>query len=346
MDTFVDGHHISYLNGIIKNSNDSMVFVLPKSSDINSKYKQIVIEYDVNKRNLKYDITWIDKVYKIAEQEKPDVVHFLYGDILYRSLGIGLNKFKKFKTVVTFHVIKDDFKHHIGMKLIANKIDQCVVHTQSLLTQITSWGIKNITQIEYPCFFPINEKDKQSLREEYAIPATATVFLAIGGTREYKGLNYLLEALNYVQGNFHLLIAGSEEFFTQEYIESHIQKYYKRVTMRLHQLTDQEFMDCLSVSDWIVLPYKKSFTGASGPLAEGVTYGKHIIGVNSGSIGNLIKEYHLGFTFEAENIPALAEVLKMAIDVEYSDDDRYLNYKLSLSPNTFAHRYQELYRRL
>lgn len=346
VDTFADGHHVAYINGLLKNTDANIVLALPEKITIPTEHKQIVVAYDAKKRSIQYDISWLNRIYNVAEQENPDIVHFLYGDILYRSLGAGLNKFKKYKTIVTFHVIKNDFKHRIGMRIIAKKVDQCVVHTQALFEQTMSWNISNAVQIEYPCFFPENIHSVDNLRKQYKISKESTVFLAIGATREYKGLNYLLEALKNVRGDFHLVIAGAEEFYTKKYIEDCIVNYSNRVTLILHQLSDEEFMDCLTLSDWIVLPYKKSFSGASGPLAEGVVYGKNIIGVDTGSIGRLIREHNLGYTFEAENICALSEVLSKALAAQWIKDERYKKYQQSLNPNAFLRKYQELYRRL
>ena len=346
VDTFVDGHHVAYLKGLLKDSNTDVSIVLPEKIELDSAYKQIVIKYDVKQRSLKYDLFWLNQVYLVAEKVKPDIIHFLYGDILYRNLGIGFSKFRKFATIVTFHVIKNDLKHRIGMKFIACRIDKGVIHTDVLYNQLSDWGIRNITKIEYPCFFPMNSKSMEDLRKKYNIPLTTPVLLAIGGTREYKGLNYLLDALKKVSKDFHLLIAGSEEFFTKEFIDKEIETYSNKVTTILHQLTDEEFMDCLQMSDWIVLPYKKTFTGASGPLAEGVKYGKRIIGVDTGSIGELIRKYNLGYCFEAENVEDLRKKINLAIDADTKIDELYCQYQNALNPDSFYRSYLNTYRGL
>ena len=49
----------------------------------------------------------------------------------------------------------------------------------------------------------------------------------------------------------------------------------------------------INACDYIVLPYRYSFDGASGPLVDGVIADKIIIGANHGSLGNLINNNNL-----------------------------------------------------
>lgn len=70
-------------------------------------------------------------------------------------------------------------------------------------------------------------------------------------------------------------------------------------------MTDEEFEMAIQAVDAIVLPYRKTFNGASGPLGEGVAKGKMIIAANHGSLGDIVEKNHLGYTFESENIEAL-----------------------------------------
>lgn len=344
VDSFVDGHHCAYMKAIHSISKDDIGFILPEYVDeVLPKSVQYKVPYEIGKRSFSYDMKWLRQIKEIADREKPEIVHFLYGDLLFKYFGLGLELFKKYKLVVTFHVIKDDSLHKMSMKMITKKIDKGIVHTDKLFRQIRNWKIFNIEHIEYPCFFPLPKLTKQEVRKELGISDDAVVFSALGGTRRYKGLDFLLSAMKNVNGNAHLLIAGSEEHFTKEYIEKESEGYKDRVTAILHQLSDEEFMKAIIVSDWIVLPYRKGFTGASGPLAEGVMYGKGIIGAQIGSIGDLIKEHELGYSFEAENIEELSKAMIKAISDKTEKSEKYLHYQNSLRPEIFAEKYKNTY---
>lgn len=343
-DTFVDGHHCAYMKGLCKNSDIEFVFAVPQYvEDLPNNAKQHIIPYDLSKRGFLYNIEWLRSVCRIAEEENPDVVHFLYGDLFYRSLGIGLGFLKHYKTIITYHVVPNDSKHKISVKMISKRVDYSIVHTEVLHNQLARWNVGNAIHVDYPCFFQIVNWSQENVRRELNIPSDAIVFGCLGGTRRYKGLDFLLEAFKRTEGNFHLLIAGTEEYFTRDYIQTQVEEYHDKVTLVLHRLSDEEFIKCIIATDWIVLPYRKEFTGASGPLAEGVMYNKKILASNIGSIGDLISKYDLGYVFESENVLDLAQSIKKIIYSNWDFSAEYLHFQKMLSPDIFAEKYHVIY---
>lgn len=347
VDCLSDGHHISYLEEISKIENIEFEFILPiELPELSERgINQHIVNYDVKQRSRKYDLKWIRRVKKVLEEVSPDIVHFLYGDIFYGTFGLGLFGLSKYKTVVTFHVVKNDKKHKWCMKFVSKIVDTCVVHTDKLKNQLNGWKLKNVQQIEYPCFFPLVDVDKRNVeaRHRLGIPKDRIVFSALGATREYKGLDILLEALKNVEGNFHLLIAGNEEAYNRQFIEEHTVGYSDRVTLVLHYLSDDEFVDSIACSDYIVLPYRSGFAGASGPLAEGVMYRKKIISSNTGSIGDLVSKNDLGFVFEAGQTQDLADCIQKSMGSKVVFSSKYDEYRKKLAPANFRKQYKSLY---
>ena len=78
-------------------------------------------------------------------------------------------------------------------------------------------------------------------------------------------------------------------------------------------------------------------------MGEGVNLGKMIVGANHGSLGRVIEENHLGYTFESENSEALASVLNMVLSSEWKPDSKYMKYQQILNPKRFQREYNELY---
>ncbi len=169
------------------------------------------------------------------------------------------------------------------------------------------------------------------------------VLLTIGGTRYKKGLDILLEALRNVKKPFQLLIAGKEEDFDRNYIEENIKSYKDNVKLLMRVLSDEEFAICINAADFIVLPYRKSFNGASGPLGEGVWRKKTIIAPNHGSLGSIIHEYNLGVTFETEDVNDLTKIISEQLENKHEWNDTAENYRLTLSVDSFANEHQKLY---
>ena len=152
-----------------------------------------------------------------------------------------------------------------------------------------------------------------------------------------------MSALKNVETDFYLLVAGKAEAFDEKYIQNETETYKERIRLRLKYLSDEEVNMAMVASDIIALPYRKSFDGASGPLAEGVTLGKMILSADHGSLGNLVKTNHLGITFQSENISDLSRALEESLKGEWKPDKEYRNYQESLSPEYFLEKYRQLY---
>lgn len=344
-----EGHHRSYFYAIVrtlinKYGKESIVTLTPEKCD----------EIDCKQRYIS-DINWgtksfieyyklIRTVIKIASEENPDYIHIQCGDNFYRFFGIGFSELKKYNPIITFHHMRRSKLRDISLRRIFSKIFCGVVHTEALKQMLNEMGIRNVEHIEYPQFHKQNLIDAKNAKITLGLKIDKPVLLSIGATREDKGLGVLLEALKNVNLDFQLLIAGQEADYTKEYIKKQTESYANKVTCLLKFLNDDEFAMCLSASDFVVLPYRKCFDGASGPLGEGVILGKTIIGPNHGSLGNIIEKNHLGYTFEAENINSLAKTLETALSKEQYHDEKYKNYQKELSPDLFKRKYLELFK--
>lgn len=347
VDSRVDGHHISYLSclvdGLIANG-DSVIAVLPDQeyydSTINCKVYKSKNCYD---HQLSY-YKWINEIRSISLKEKPDIIHFLFGDAFYRFFSIGFRGIKG-KRIITCHQIRFSRLRDISYKVMSINSSALVVHTKKLENDFINLGIHNVYHIEYPQFSKqqIVYRNEAKRKLKVDVDDSNKILLALGGTRYDKGLDLLLEALNNVNKPFHLIIAGKEEAFDKEYILNKIEKYKNSVTLFLGFLSEEMFMLCIDASDIIVLPYRKSFDGASGPLGEGVWHFKQIIGPNHKSLGDLITDNHLGTTFECEDIKSLANAIKKSLESDWVPDDQYIDYRDSLDPVFFQAKYLELY---
>lgn len=340
----LDGHHLDYINALCRIDGIDPVVVLDKKTDKISA-RQIAIEDCVfGSMKLNEHLKWIRRVEKVVKTEKPDVIHFVWGDSFYRFFGLGFWKLcKKYKCCVTFHQIRKSTAHQISIKLYSKIFDSIVVHTCSLKSYLDKRGIKNVVHIEYPNFRKNVTITSNEARKRLGVQTEAPVLLSLGGTRVDKGLDILLDALGQVKEPFYLLIAGAEQGINRETIEEKIKAYKGQVKMVLRYLSIEEVDLCLIAADYIVLPYRKAFDGASGPLAEGVGYGKCIVGANHGSLGKLIEEHHIGYTFESEDCTSLAEVLTQALKKEFEYDEYAKDYRESLTVDNFQKSYFNVY---
>jgi len=340
IDTRINGHHFTYMSAFLKCRFADVAILVPPT-DIYDQYTQ-KIYFSPKSEGFKAYLSWIGKIKAIIKNEKPDIVHFLYGDDLYRYFGLGLLRLHC-RSVVTFHQVRHSRLRDISLKCIAGAVDSIVVHTAKIKRDFEQMGIRNVTHIEYPQFNVLEITECDNARKTLGIQTEYPVLLALGGTRTDKGLDILLDALNRVDKRFHLIVAGKEEDIKSDIIETKISGYRDYVTIFLEFLSDEKLSLCLNASDFVVLPYRKSFDGASGPLGEGVALGKTVLGANHGSLGELIRENHLGYTFESENVDDLASVLTKALSEKFTPDCVYEDYRKSLNTDNFLKSYQNLY---
>jgi len=235
---------------------------------------------------------------------------------------------------------------NISIKAISKKINTGIVHTEELLKKLNSLYINNAKHIEYPHFNDINYINKEFALKYLGLSDKTPVLLALGGTRYDKGLDILLEALKYADKPFQLIIAGQEQYFDKSFIDNKIETYKDNVRLLLKFLSDEEFSICINACDFIVLPYRKIFTGASGPLGEGVWQRKTIIGPNHGSLGDIIRNNNIGVTFTAEDSYDLSAVINVQLYKKHEWNEDAENYRLKLDADRFKNDFKTLYNNL
>lgn len=344
IDSSVDGHHVPYIRALTTISSDAVVIWPKEISSVKSK--QIICPFPTNKRRTLWGfLKWIRKVKKLADRETPDVVHFLTGDDFYRFFGLGLSAFSKYKTIVTLHWMRNGWLGKASTKCIAKQVDTVVVHSCYIKKELSATGIMNVQHVEYPQFGTTYYKKEEACKY-WGIDPSIPLIACIGNTRYDKGLDVLLKALEKIDVPFQLLVAGKAAYFNRTYIENEISNYRCRVKLHLDYLSDEELSLAVSAADIIALPYRKKFDGASGPMVDGVSHSKMIVGPNHGNLGYAIRMYHLGYTFETEDVCSLADAIQTALSRNWEPDEKYKEYKNALSLSAFMMKYQELYKKL
>lgn len=328
IDTSTEGHHKIYQDALLKIQNTKLVLIEKKLS--------------LSKLKIKY----FYELYKIVNSERKKDVHFLTLDVLYKYPL--LFKLNKRRTVIgTLHKIPNSSVKRSLLKNFAKKIDFIIVHSEFSKEALNMIGIENVITIEYPSFYDYSTiSDKKKIRENKKIPEDKIIISALGGTREDKGLDILLESFKYLdEGNKNkiiLNILGKEEKFKKEFIDLKL-KEYKITSVENYQFsTDKEFMENVKITDIMVLPYKKKFSGSSGPMIEAVVNKIPCIAPRELEIGKLIEKYELGLTFECENSQKLAMTIKDMIENERVFFRNDYNKKITIS--NFLDKHKNIYK--
>lgn len=346
VDSSVSGHHKSYLQTLIDiKSNIEYICILPeKIKGLGIKTYTYKLNDTKGRSSVISYIKWIRYISKIVKRENIDVVHFLFSDSIYRYAGMKISNISA-KVIVTQHQIRESNLRWFCLKRLSSKVDRVVVHTDYIKEQCIAKGLLNIEHIEYPITQGTAIVAQEEARKYWKIEEDDIVFVAAGDVRRDKGIDILLKALKKVEGNYHLIIAGVNTNITEQELRELINNCKGKISLHLRRLSDYEFSSLIAATNCVVLPYRKVFNGASGPLGIGVLNGKYIIGANHGSLGHIIEHYELGRTFETEDENKLALVLQDYIDNPVTEiGNKYIEYQNMLDEESFRNKYKQVYR--
>ena len=120
-------------------------------------------------------------------------------------------------------------------------------------------------------------------RESLGIPARATVFLAFGLIRPYKGIDLLIEEfMRLGRSDTHLVVAGyvSKAHLKQRIVE--LSGGASNIHCILRRTDDDELVKLLELSDIVVLPYRQITNSGAALLA--LSARRPILGPRMGSL--------------------------------------------------------------
>lgn len=240
------------------------------------------------------------------------IAHYLTIDKFYFLFWLFPGPLKDNIILATLHHIP---KNHLLKYLLlqfSKRVTSLVVLSEYLKQELNTIGIKNVYSIQHPSFYDYNNiRSKQELRNKLNITDCKCLVLScLGGTRYEKGLDILLEAFQYIpeKEKQHILlnIAGVYNDFSEYYILQKAKEFNIHVRCIIKRLTDIEFMENIILSDYIALPYRKSFDAMSGPLSEAMSKGIGCILPNHGIFKFYGKMQDNNLMFESENPQSLA----------------------------------------
>jgi len=156
--------------------------------------------------------------------------------------------------------------------------------------------------------------DKISARKTLNIKCDGPLFLFFGMLRKDKRIEYLLKAVSLLKNeNFKLVIAGSLFEYSEDEIKKLIKKLNieEKIILRLGYVEDKNVPLYFFSSDAAVFPYRKIYTGGSGPLLkEAAIYKTPVIASDVSEMGRLVKKHKMGLVTEPENPEDLANNMK------------------------------------
>lgn len=207
--------------------------------------------------------------------------------------------------------------------LVYSSADEIVVHTDSIKERMLAL-YKNIppekvSVIPAVITVPDNHEvtiDRATARERLNLPQDAYVLLFFGYIREYKGVDWLLDAFEQAKpqhSQLKLVIAGKPHIdeLHKSYIR-HIQslQYKDDVIFVPEFIPDEEVDDYFVAADAVAVPYKEIYLSAV--LQVAFSYAKPVVVTNVGNFSSLVENGKNGFITEKNTIDELAGIINKA----------------------------------
>lgn len=268
------------------------VWMIPKVNEWN-KFNEL-FSASIEKQNLKVKKLTVRDIF--LSMRKGDVVHFHWPARIYQGKSkvstflmssvffamIFCFKLRGIRIVWTVHNM---YPHNYISRKMEKKIrrlfiSQCnrlIVASQSIKEELVKEFTVNPNRVEvvyhghYCGAYPSKNID---LRAHYKISEDKIVFLFVGAIQDYKGVPQLLEAYSRLESNhIHLVVAGKIYSDMTDLVSKNTNK--ENITFDLRFIPDDELVDLIHCSDYVVLPYKNITT--SGTAILSVSLKKKII---------------------------------------------------------------------
>lgn len=349
IDPFDGGHHSYYATtlacGLICTGWD--VYLVGSSNLLYNVKKKCKLKGDVAMSLSPKDINEFDKyifLYRaisIALSIEVDFIHLLTLDRMITALSLVLLRYPKITNLyATLHwggmLISDqklpNFKikkiilRYLLNRLVRNKL-HLIMHSKELITKMDRASGK-VGYVPYPHdrdsvdFVRYNEI--RPIRICYNIPDDAIVLLCFGATRRDKGADVAVKVLSKLSNNYYLLIVGSEDDITKVELIDAAKKYnvLDRLILSLSFVPEKDIISYFQASDALFLPYKKSFSGQSGPLVFAASLNIPIIASPALVIKETIEMYDIGVVAKGDD----EESLYLAIcELFVNGQKKYIN---------------------
>lgn len=331
VDNSEDGHHLKYEDALLTIPNCN-------SERIREKF------LDIKKNPLKA-INQRRKFLKNYSFVKNSIIHLLHLDSLYKVPHLVKYISKQNNTLIaTLHWYPHRKIDMLLLKKSAKYIKIIVVHSDFIKQELNNNDIMNVKVVNYPAFVSREEIDEAT---HETFKKDEIIISCIGGTRKDKGLDVLINALEFIDDKakekiFFNIVGREEEIKYKGFIDKANENNIKyKVENRI--VTYNEYWANIISSDIILLPYTKAFRGNSGPMTDGAYLGKYILSSDCRSIRYILEKYKLGKSFVVEDSNDLARKINLLGDKEIFSDSKL---RKQFGVNIFLESYKKIYKYL
>ncbi|HSC53026.1 MAG TPA: glycosyltransferase [Phnomibacter sp.] len=227
-------------------------------------------------------LNWI-RVGRRISKEKPDIVVVRYWiPLMGPCLGTILRCIRKNKHTKIV-CIADNIKPHesrpgdsLFTRYFVKPMDRFIVMSAQVLQDLKTFTQTSATLLPHPLYDNFGEgvdtaTARQALQQKFAlqIAPDKKLLLFFGLIRQYKGLDLLLEAMQYVQDPNVLLLIGGEYYDDPQKYEALLQHpaLAGRVLLHAKFIDNDDVKYFVCASDCVVQPYRSATQSGVTPVA-------------------------------------------------------------------------------
>jgi len=257
---------------------------------------------------------WPEDIWRVRSKNKLGKIRGVIGFWRYLRLAHKLNK----KIWWTLHNLEHhegaDFIDRLGYNVLAKNSDIIICHSNYAANIFKGqFNFKGKVVImyhgTYEGVYPKPEPKEETCLK-IGLNPQKPIFSCLGIVRDYKGFDIALKAMEYLGDDIQLVIAGKIHPQSSFYnVFKSIRSNKQNIFLIPQFLSDQDFSNFISISDAIILPYRKITT--SGLLLAAITFLKPIIAVDHPYFKEIIADYkHAALFFSPLNEKALSLAIK------------------------------------
>ena len=223
--------------------------------------------------------------------------------------------------------IKSLYWSKASLKKVYDNTRSLIVHSQNNKKQLTElFGVNEnkITIIHHGTDLSYNHIKKNKCFEKLGILYDdIPTFLFFGMIREQKGLDDLINAVNSIEQNCRIIIAGAmpngESFEKYQKLIKKPERY-----VQIIKFIDEDDIDYLyGAADAVIFPYKY-FSSQSGVFMQSIKYRKPIIATNVSSFKQYINDYGIGLVSEPNDPEGLRKNMELFMNMPKSQIDQMI----------------------
>lgn len=208
---------------------------------------------------------------------------------------------------------------------------------------------RKIRFVPYGTILPEAPPSKEEARSQLGLPNDQTLLMFFGMLRKDKGVERLIEAMGRIQGNLRLLLVGTPFDWSKEEILEMIRTHgaEKKIETVLQYIPEREIPNYFAAADALILPYRKEYIGAAGPLKTALAFGLPVIATRVRELDEYMKKGKIGVAAEDDRAESIKEAIERFLAIgaagrrEMEDNGRRLAKGCSWT--VVAEQFSEIY---